>query len=88
MAGGMNPSAASEVLEKLHEALKAQGRNPNDFGIDPFIPMNRLPNGEHEAYIDSWRQLGATHLSIVTMGQGFKDIDEHLEQLRQLRGVV
>jgi probable F420-dependent oxidoreductase len=88
MAGGINPTAASDILKNLHEALKAQGRNPDDFGLDPFLPMSRLPNGEHEAYIEAWRQLGATHLSIVTMGQDFKDIDEHLEQLSQLRGVV
>jgi probable F420-dependent oxidoreductase len=88
MPGGMSPEAASEILTKLHEALKEEGRNPADFGIDPFIPMSRLPNGEHEAYIEKWRALGATHLSVVTMGQGFTSLDQHLKQLQDVLSIV
>lgn len=83
MPGGMSPDAAkTDVLPKLYEALKAQERNPDDFGIDPFIPLSRLKNeGDDLAYLEQWRELGATHASILTMHQGFTTADQHLAQL-------
>jgi hypothetical protein len=31
--------------------------------------------------VERWRNAGATHLSINTMGAGFKTVDEHLAAL-------
>ena len=37
------------------------------------------------ATAEEWRDLGATHITLVTMGAGFSSPDEHLERLREGR---
>ena len=68
-------------LEKLHEYLRAEERDPANFGIDPFISLNRLddPMGT----LEQWQELGATHASILTMHGGNTTVEEHLAQLEQ-----
>ncbi|MEL6309122.1 MAG: LLM class F420-dependent oxidoreductase [Chloroflexota bacterium] len=83
MPGGMSPEAAAPVVEKLHVALAENERDPADFGIDPFIGLHRIEGGEsgQDAYIDQWRELGATHASILSMHGGNTHVDQHLGDL-------
>jgi len=79
MPGGLPLDRAKPRLEKLHDYLKAEGRDPADFGIDPFIGLNRLddPHGT----VEQWQQLGATHASILTMHGENTTVEQHLDQL-------
>ena len=63
----------------LRETLEKEGRDPAQFGIEP---QARVAGGDPERWrkqADGWRALGATHISIVTMGAGFEHPDQHLE---------
>ena len=37
---------------------------------------------------DEWRDLGATHLSVATMGAGLASPDSHLERLREAKAAL
>jgi hypothetical protein len=32
---------------------------------------------------EGWKELGATHISINTMGTGFKSLDDHIDAIRR-----
>jgi len=68
------------AFEQVRQAAAEVGRDPNDIGIDGRVPWQ----GNGEAIIDgirAWAGAGATHVSINTMGRGFRSVDEHLAAL-------
>ena len=83
MPGGMAIDIASARLEKIHGYLREEGRDPSEFGVDPFIPLSRINENEQLAYVEQWQELGATHASVVTMGAGYTAVDEHLNELEK-----
>ncbi|MEO1165702.1 MAG: LLM class F420-dependent oxidoreductase, partial [Chloroflexota bacterium] len=81
MPGGMGFDRAKPRLEKLHRFLEDEGRDPANFGIDPFIPLYRMDESEHLDYVHQWQALGATHASILTMHGGNITVSQHLSAL-------
>jgi probable F420-dependent oxidoreductase len=76
------------TIEKLHGWLKAAGRDPALFGIDQRLnTASRTPDDWHNE-AEEWRALGATHLSINTMGAGLRGPDAHVERLREVLHAV
>jgi probable F420-dependent oxidoreductase len=68
------------AFEQVRQAATDAGRDPNGIGIDGRV----LWQGNGEAIIDgigAWAGAGATHVSINTMGRGFRTVDEHLAAL-------
>ena len=46
-------------------------------------------NGDMAAFtakVEGWRQAGASHVSVNTMGAGFADLGEHLAALERVAG--
>jgi len=82
MPGGMPLNAVKPRLEKLHQYLADVGRDPADFGIDPFVAPHRYE--DVLGHIETWRGLGATHASIVTLGAGYTTVDQHLAALETM----
>jgi probable F420-dependent oxidoreductase len=83
MPGGMSPEKAKKRVDALHIYLQEAGRDTQDFGIDPFLSLDRISVRESLAYVDSWHKLGATHISVGTMYQGYTSTEQHLKDLRQ-----
>lgn len=83
MTSGMLIEDVKPRLEKLHEYLKAEGRDPANFGIDPFIPLHRMDENEHVGNVEQWQEIGATHAGILTMGSGYTTIEQHLADLEK-----
>ena len=70
-----------ELLAQLHEYGREYGRNPGAIGVEV-----RLHAGAHTAtgWADAaraWSALGATHLSVNTMGDGLRGAEAHLRRL-------
>ena len=82
MPGGLPIERARPRLEKLHDYLREEGRDPAHFGIDPFISLHRLDNPDGHT-LEQWQALGATHASILTMHGGNTRVEEHLAQLER-----
>jgi probable F420-dependent oxidoreductase len=71
------------TLDKLRGWLREAGRDEQRFGIDQRINAGTGSADDWRAVAEEWRGLGATHLSINTMGGGLRGADAHIDRLRQ-----
>jgi probable F420-dependent oxidoreductase len=71
------------TLDKMRGWMKAAGRDPASFGIEARLNANSGTPDDWRKVVEEWRALGATHLSINTMGAGLEGPDAHVERLRQ-----
>ena len=75
-------------LERLQGYLSDNGRDPQSFGIDPWISILDLSPDVWRQRVEAWRGLGATHVAIDTMRAGFKTPQEHMAAIRAFRDVL
>lgn len=76
------------LVEALHGYLTEAGRDPANFGLDVRINLSSMPQAEWRAYATSWRDLGATHLCLNTMGAGYNTTQEHIAALQRFKSVM
>lgn len=81
----MPPEKMKPYREKLVRYLEEEGRGPDEFGIDVRISVRIQPPEQWDAHIAEYQSLGATHISINTMGMGFTSIDEHVAVIRRFK---
>lgn len=75
------PATIARVRGWVSEA----GRDPDAFGIDARVSAAAGTPEEWRRTAEEWRALGATHLTVVTLGGGLEGPDAHVERLRQAR---
>jgi probable F420-dependent oxidoreductase len=76
------------TLDQMRSWAEEAGRDWSGFGIDQRISVAEGSADDWRATAEEWRALGATHITLVTMGAGFKSPDEHLARLREAREVL
>ncbi len=76
------------VVERLRGYLAEAGRRVAGFGIDVRVSARDLAEDEWLPYVQGWRDLGATHVAINTMGAGCASLDDHLALLRRFQDVM
>jgi probable F420-dependent oxidoreductase len=81
-----DPDRAREKVERLRDYARQAGRQPGDIGIEPRLNLAAVPAGDRADYVARWRGLGATHLTINTMGVGHTTVSGHLTALRETLG--
>ena len=69
-----------EARAIVEEAARAAGRDPAALGMEGRLEWRGDP-GPFAEQASRWRDDGATHLSINTMGAGLGGVDGHLEAL-------
>jgi probable F420-dependent oxidoreductase len=72
---------ARPALDQLGEYLEQEGRQLDEFGLEPRL---KLAGGDLEQMLiraEEWKMVGASHLSINTMGCGFTNLDQHMGAL-------
>ena len=74
-------------LERIAEATSAAGRDQSAIGIEARITLSEIPRDQWGPVTEAWRDLGATHLSVITMGSGL-DVEAQIDQLRDYRDTV
>jgi probable F420-dependent oxidoreductase len=82
------PADAQPALEQLDRYLAEAGRTRADIGLEPRLQYG---NGDPEAWralVQGWQDVGATHLSLNTMGSGFTTPAAHLTALRAFAEAV
>ncbi len=75
------------MVEELRDWVAEAGRDPASFGIEGRLTLAQVPTAEWEKDVQAWRDLGATHLCINTMGMGLAGPREHIRLIRELAGV-
>ena len=72
------------ALEHIRSGAEDAGRRPDQVGLEGRIDL--LPDGVERAvrHADHWRDAGATHLSVNTMGSQRTSVDRHIADLVEL----
>ncbi len=77
-----------ENLEKLRAYIREAGRAPSEIGVEPRISVS---HGDPDAWAEeasAWKKLGATHLSVNTMGAGFSSLQNHIDVIERFKQAV
>jgi probable F420-dependent oxidoreductase len=73
------------TIEKMRGWLEAAGRDWARFGIDARINAGSGTPDDWRRAADEWRALGATHLSVNTMGGDLHGPDAHIRRIREVK---
>jgi probable F420-dependent oxidoreductase len=75
------------ALEQFRQFAREAGRDPTDLGIETRVKVGS--NGEEleQALRDysTWNEMAVTHVSVNTMGHGFKTADDHIEAIQRFK---
>jgi len=87
LADGFFPNARTiedhqAQLRILRDELDRVGRSRESFGLEPRITLVDGGPDDWRRLFSWWREQGATHLTMNTMGSGFTSVDEHLAALK------
>ncbi|MBI4278825.1 MAG: LLM class F420-dependent oxidoreductase, partial [Armatimonadetes bacterium] len=70
------------------QVARAAGRDPDAIGIEGRVSMVRSTPEDWRKAAAEWRALGATHLSVNTMGAGFASPAAHIDAIRRFKEAV
>jgi probable F420-dependent oxidoreductase len=74
-------ATARQMVERIRDEAREAGRKPEEIGIEARLGVERTPESEWVPFVQGWRDLGAAHLSVNTMGLGLATADDHLAVL-------
>ncbi|HKV57725.1 MAG TPA: LLM class F420-dependent oxidoreductase [Ktedonobacteraceae bacterium] len=77
-----------ETLERLRNYTREAGRDPAKLGLEARLTIRDTGLDEWVRQTQAWQKLGATHISINTMGAGFKSPREHIEAIRRYKEAI
>lgn len=72
---------ARVMVGRFHAAAAAAGRDPAALGIEARLSIGQVPEAGWAGFAESWRALGATHISVNTMGAGLKSPQAHIDAI-------
>ena len=82
-------SAGQERIGQMRAYAKQAGRDPMSIGIEGRIGLaNQGSPDDWQRLAESWAEVGATHLSVNTMGAGLKGPDQHIDAIRRFKEAV
>lgn len=79
---------ARPALEKLGAYLAEQGRSLTGFGLEARLAYGEGDPATWLPILEEWRQAGATHIGLNTMGAGLGSAADHLAALRKFAEAV
>jgi probable F420-dependent oxidoreductase len=79
---------APERIERLRNYARQAGRDPAAIGLETWVNAADGSPTQWAETAGRWREAGATHLSINTMGAGFDRVDRHIDAIRRFKEAV
>jgi probable F420-dependent oxidoreductase len=80
---------AREMVERMRAYARDAGRDPDALGVEARLDVaHRRDEAEWRAFAEGWRELGASHLCVNTMGLGLASPEEHVETLRRVKSAL
>ena len=78
------PDALMEAtLERLRRYVVEAGRQFEEIGLEPQLNVGTGTPDDWHAFIEGWRRLGATHLCLTTMKNGYTSPVQHIAALER-----
>ncbi len=78
---------AFDAVSRLRRFLDEAGRSRDSFGLQ----CNMLQAKSPQAVVDTasrWRDVGGTDAAVVTMGQGFKTAEQHVDHMKRVAEAI
>lgn len=85
---GLPDAMMRQAIDNLHRYLQQEGRDPASLGIEAAVNTRDGNMDELVRQTEEWRTLGATHISINTMGSGFTSPTQHIEAIRRYKDAI
>ncbi|MFZ2098683.1 MAG: LLM class F420-dependent oxidoreductase [Anaerolineales bacterium] len=82
------PEQARPILDQLNHYLEQAGRQKASFGLDLRLNMSLVEQDQWISHLHALEELGATHVTINTMGCGYDSASAHIEALQRFAKVV
>lgn len=76
------------ALELVAEGAAEAGRDPSTIGMEGRVAVKANPADVTAERIGTWRDRGATHVTVDTMHAGFTTADEHIAALSGVAGAL
>jgi probable F420-dependent oxidoreductase len=73
------------MLEVIRTAAEQAGRDPNSVGIEARVNLRQGDPDDWRRSYEGWRDLGATHIGVNTMGMGLASPDEHIKAIERFK---
>ncbi|MDQ5825286.1 MAG: LLM class F420-dependent oxidoreductase [Chloroflexota bacterium] len=74
-----------DLVEKFRTAAEQAGRDPNSVGLEARVNLRSGGPDDWRQSYEGWRDLGATHISVNTMGMGLSSPDEHIRMIERFK---
>lgn len=79
---------AKDSIDTIRRAAAEAGRQPDQIGLNPRLVYGSGNPEEWAQAMQAWEAVGATHLSLNTMGSGFKTPSEHIQAVRRFAEMI
>ncbi len=76
------------MIARIHSYAREAGRDPGAIGIETWLRVNVLAEHEWTRYVQAWRELGATHMTVDTTGASLASPHGHIELLQRVKDVI
>ncbi|MDQ1370821.1 MAG: hypothetical protein QOF20_3174 [Acidimicrobiaceae bacterium] len=76
-----------DAWNRMRERVRVLGRSVEEFGGE-YVAVPRGGLGDLTAEIDTWREAGGTHVSVVTMGLGMDSVDAHIDYITSVADAI
>ena len=73
-----------EIVEQVRQYTREAGRDPAKLGMEARLSVGRTTPDEWRRQVEGWRGLGATHLSVNTMGMGLAAPRDHIATIERV----
>ena len=77
-----------ELVESMREQAQAAGRDPASIGVESWVSIRDSSEDDWRQAVDTWRELGATHISVNTMNAGLQSPQAHIEAIQRFKEVA
>lgn len=74
-----------ELLDMCHGFCREYGRDPTTLGLEGRVEAWRIDDAKWQEAVQAWMAIGASHISVTTMFDGLKGVDQHLRRLEDFR---
>lgn len=79
---------ARTAIDKIRAYAQQAGRDPSSIGIEARLNLREGDPDSWHHQIESWKELGATHIGINTMGMGLGSPRDHIKKIREIKSVL
>ncbi len=76
------------MIEKMRGYAREAGRDPRSIGIESWVSIASGSEDEWLKQVQAWKDIGASHISVNTMGAGLDSPQAHIHAVKRFKEAV